>query len=114
MEEKRVDTKTEQEYLTLAKESLDKFTEMDKKISKRDAKITELFKVICMNYSMIRFIDEALDRLLMFENHIDNDLGFIKMSIERLRNLNSDIITEQKCRVCSETYEDNTDDEDEV
>ena len=114
MEEERDTNKTEQEYLNLAKESLDKFCEMDKKISKRNNKIMEFYKVICVNYSMIRLIDESLERLLMFENHIDNDLGFMKMSIERLRNINSKIISEQKCRVCDETYEDNSEDEDEV
>lgn len=57
------ENKTEEEYRLLAEESKERFDELTQRIEVELENNNDLFKIICMGYSLFRLIDETLDNV---------------------------------------------------
>lgn len=76
---------TEQQYLELARDSQNRFNELDRKLKSKENEMLDLKKEIISSYGMIRIIDN------LYQNTDEVDLN-IQTLIETLRQQLSDYV----------------------
>ena len=76
---------TEQQYLELARDSQNRFNELDRKLKSKENEMLDLKKEILSTYGMIRIIDN------LYQNIDEVDLN-IQTLIETLRQQLSDYV----------------------